>query len=265
MQSKLTLAIFGSFFLATSAMAESDGTVAARDMYFGVFGGGGTSSGSDVTQRGTIFVTEAQGGPLAVNATGKTDGGNGGLFGLQIGHEWSRGSRLVAFELEGLYLPGRTESARLQNTASPGRLDAQTFDSSFDMSSLVVLGNVVVGFPTRYSGLTPYVGAGIGLARVDITGANSAQVNPAEPGVNHFNTGTDSSAWTFASQIKAGVRYALGDSAYVFGEYRFLYVDATDQNLGSTAYPAHASTSDWNVRFDGTSYHFLAAGIGLSF
>lgn len=264
MRFRFTLVIVAGL-MATPAAAESGGTGAARDMYFGVFGGGGTSSGGDVTQRGTLYIIEAAGGPLAVNATGKADSGSSGLFGVQIGHEWTRRSLLAAIELEGLYLPGRSVSAGLQNSASPGRLDGQAFDASFDMSSVVVLGNLVVGFPTRYSGLTPYVGAGIGIARVDITGANSTQTNPSEPGVNHFNTGADSSAWTFASQVKAGVRYALGSDAYVFGEYRFLYVDANDQNFGSTAYPGHAPTSDWNVRFDGTSYHFLTAGIGLSF
>lgn len=264
MRFRLMLAIVAGF-IAIPAFAESDEAAGARDLYFGFFGGGGTSSGGDVTQRGTVFVTEAQGGPLAVNATGKTDSSSGGLFGVQIGHEWSRRSLLTAIELEGLYLPGRSASARLQNTASPGRLDGQTFDDSFDMSSVVILGNLVVGFPTRHPGVTPYVGAGIGAARVDVTGANSTQVNPAEPGINHFNSGTDSSAWTFASQIKAGVRYAFSGNAYVFGEYRFLYIDATSQNLGSTAYPTHAPTSDWNVRFDGTSHHFLTAGIGLGF
>lgn len=264
MQIRLTLALVASF-LATPAIAQSDEAVAARDLYVGIFGGGGTSSGGDVTQRGTAFFTEAAGGPLAVNATGKADGSSGGLFGVQLGHEWSRGSLLAAIELEGLYLPGRTASARLENSASPGRTEERTFDNSFDMSSTVLLGNLVVGFPTRYSGVTPYVGAGIGIAQVDITNATSTQINPAEAGVNHFNSGTDSSAWTFASQIKAGVRVALGSDAYVFGEYRYLYVGATDQNFGPTVYPAHVPTTDWSVRFDGTSYHFLAAGIGLSF
>jgi opacity protein-like surface antigen len=242
-----------SGFLVTPAFAESGGVTAARDLYFGVFGGAGASSGGDVTQRGTVYITEAQGGPLAVNATGKTNSSGGGLFGVQFG------------ELEGLYLPGRRVSARLENSASPGRLDAQTFDNSFDMSSVAILGNLIVSFPRRYPGMTPYVGGGIGLARVSISGANSTQVSPAEPGINHFNSGTDSSAWTFAAQMKTGVRWALGDSAYLFGEYRFLYVDATKQNFGPTAYSGHAATSDWQVRIGGTSRHFLTAGIGFGF
>jgi opacity protein-like surface antigen len=261
---RLMLAII-SGFLVTPAFAESDGSTAARDLYFGVFGGGGTSSGGDVTQRGTVYFIEAQGGPLAVNATGNTNSSSRRLFGVQFGHEWSRGSQLAAFEFEGLYLPSHRVSARLENSASAGRIGEQTFDDSFDMSSVVTMGNLVVGFPKRYPGVTPYVGGGIGLARVDISGANSTQISPTEPGINHFNSGTGSSAWTVAAQIKAGVRWALGDSAYAFGEYRFLYVDATDQNFGPTAYPTHAPTSDWQVRFDDTSYHFLTAGIGLSF
>ncbi|HVY07842.1 MAG TPA: outer membrane beta-barrel protein [Burkholderiales bacterium] len=264
MQSKITLAIL-AFFLAAPAFADGGGATAARGMYFGLLVGGGTHSGGDVTQRGTAYFVEANGGPLAVDATGKTDSSNVGLFGAQIGHEWSRGRMLAAVELEGLYLPGRTQHAKLQNNASPGRLDEQTFDDSFNTKSAVLLGNLVFSFPMQDSGLTPYVGAGFGLARVGVTGANSAQVNPTEPGINHFNSGTDSSAWTFATQVKAGARYALGDNAYLFGELRYLYVDAVEQNFGSTVYPTHAATSDWKVRFDGASYYLATIGIGLSF
>jgi opacity protein-like surface antigen len=262
MRLRLTLALIGGL-LATPAVAQSDGAAAARGLYLGVFGGGGTSSGSDVTQRGTVFFPEVTGGPLAVNATGQTESSGVGLFGLQVGHEWSRGRLLAALELEGLRLPGHTRRANLAN--STDRLVEQSFDDSFKMNNTVVLGNLVLSVPTHYSGVTPYIGGGIGFARVDIKGADSTQTNPAEVGINHFNSGTDSSAWTFAYQAKAGVRVAIGDNAYVFGEFRYLYVDATDQNFGSTAYPTHAPTTEWSVRFDGTSYYVGTIGIGMSF
>jgi len=61
--------------------------------------------------------------------------------------------------------------------------------------------------------------------------ANSLQTSPPEPGINHFNSDPDSSVWTFAAQAKAGVRVGLGPHAYVFGEYRYLYVGSNDQNV----------------------------------
>jgi opacity protein-like surface antigen len=102
-------------------------------------------------------------------------------------------------------------------------------------------------------------------ARVAVHGANSAQIDPPEAGINHFNSGTDSSAWTFAAQAKAGVRFALGDSAFVFGEYRYLYIGANDQIFGPTTYFVHAPTSAWTVRFGDMSNHLGAAGIGFRF
>jgi opacity protein-like surface antigen len=133
------------------------------------------------------------------------------------------------------------------------------------MHSSVFLGNMVLSFPTLHPGLIPYIGGGIGGARVSVNGANSLQTSPPELGVNHFNSNTDSSVWTFAAQAKAGVRMALGRNAYLFGEYRYLYVGSTDQIFGPTVYPAHAATSAWTVRFDDTSYHLATAGIGFNF
>src|SRR5205085_8808748 len=116
-----------------------------------------------------------------------------------------------------------------------------------------------------YYGLTPYLGGGIGAARVGVSGANSLQIAPPEAGVNHFNSDPDSSAFTFAAQLKAGVRMALGPNAFVFGEYRYLYVGSADQTLGSTVYPNHAATSPWTFTLDASSYSLATAGIGIHF
>lgn len=119
---------------------------------------------------------------------------------------------------------------------------------------------------TPYQGITPYIGGGIGAANVSINGATSTQTDPAEPGINHFNARPDSSAWTFAAQAKAGARFALGNSgAYLFGEYRYLYVGDVNQVFGSTVNPAHAATSPWTASFGGTSHHLAAGGIGFGF
>jgi opacity protein-like surface antigen len=236
----------------------------SRGAYVGVFGGGGVGGASSITQRGTAFFTEAAGGPLAVNATGQPGTRGVGLVGAQIGHEWTYGSRfLPALEIEGFYLASGTQRANLDNTNV--RLAEQTFDTAFPMNTTVLLANAVLGFRTPYPGITPYIGAGAGVARVSIHGASSTQINPAEPGINHFNSGSDSSAWTFAAQAKAGVRLALGSSAYVFGEYRYVFVGSTDQTFGSTVDPTHVPTSPWTVRFDDMSYHLAVGGIGFNF
>jgi opacity protein-like surface antigen len=265
MRFKLTLAIIASF-VAAPVVAAEQGT--ARGVYFGGFGGGGFATEAEVTQFGTVFITEAAGGPLAVNAKGRSDGGGVGFVGAQVGYEFTRGpavlpsSVLSAFEIEGFYLDTGTRKATLQNPNNRGA--EQTFVDTLPMNTTVFLTNLVLSFPTSYHGVTPYIGLGIGGALVNVNGAKSLQTNPSEGDLNHFSN-TDSTAFTFAAQAKAGVRVALNSSAYVFGEYRYLYVGSTDQVFGSTVAPTHAATSAWTVRLDETSYHLATAGIGFDF
>jgi hypothetical protein len=146
MRFKLTLAIIASF-VAAPAVADDrrlpEQATPARGVYVGVFGGGGFSTSTNATQLGTAFFTEAEGGPLAVNATGRTDSGGVGFVGGQIGYEWSYGSMVLpAFEIEGFYLGAGSRRATLQNTGDPLRLPEHTFDNSFPMNSSVLLANL---------------------------------------------------------------------------------------------------------------------------
>jgi hypothetical protein len=252
-----------AYAMYTKAPAVPQGS--GRGAYVGVFGGGGVSSSGNISQLGTVFFLEAQGGPLSVNATGRSGTRGAWFVGGHAGYEWSYGTHLLpALEIEGLYLSGANQHATLENP-SP-RLAEHTFDNTFPMQTAVVLANVVVGFRTPYQGVTPYIGGGMGAARISINGASSTQLSPPEVGINHFNSGDDSSAWALAAQAKAGVRVALGNSgAYLFGEYRYLFIGSADQIFGPTVYPTHAATSQWTVRFDNMSYHLATAGVGFSF
>lgn len=261
MRFKMALSIVACLVVSP---AVADQTNKARGVYFGVFGGGGSSTGTDVTHRGTAFYPAAMGGPLAVNAAGKTDSDSVGFIGGQVGYEMSYPSLVLpAFEIEGFHLDSGTRRATLYNPTV--RVADHTFDNTYPMNSAVFLANMVFSFPTSFYGVTPYVGGGIGAAHVSIDGAKSLQVEPSEGDLNHFNSGRDSSAWTFAAQVKAGIRFALGSNAYVFGEYRYLYLGSTDQTFGSTVYPTHVETSAWSQDFGETSHHLGAAGIGLNF
>jgi hypothetical protein len=236
-----------------------------RSAYVGVFGGGGSRGSTGVSQFGTAFFAEAVGGPMAINATGQTGSGGVGFGGAHLGYEWSYGAYLrPALEIEGFYLASNQQRATLVNPTD--RLPEHTFDNTFPTRTTVLLANMVVGFQTPYQNFTPYIGGGFGAARVSINGATSTQTDPAEPGINHFNSNPDSSAWTFAAQAKAGARFALGDSgAYLFGEYRYLYVGDVGQVFGSTVDPTHVPTSAWTTGFGGTSHHLAAGGVGFSF
>jgi opacity protein-like surface antigen len=268
-----TLVVAGILLLAlsgSSALAE-DGCASApagRGIYVGVFGGGGWSSLSNVTQLGTALYPESAGGPLGVHATGSSGNRGVGLVGVQIGHEWSDASNesdwglLPAVEMEGYYLTG-TQRADLNNPTT--RLPEHEFVDTFPMDNAVFLTNLVLSLRTPSSRLTPYIGGGIGAACVSISGADSSQVKPPEPGINHFNSGPSTSSWGFAAQAKVGLRIALSERVYLFTEYRYLYVGSTTDIFGSTVYPTHVPTTDWTVHFNGMSQHMAVGGICFSF
>ena len=114
------------------------------------------------------------------------------------------------------------------------------------------------------SPLHPYIGVGLGAARISISGADSLQINPPEPNVNHFNSDTGDADWTFAAQAKIGLRYALNEHWRLFAEYRLLYMGNTDFTFGATRYPTHVETTSWVVDMENMYYNTGTLGIEWS-
>jgi opacity protein-like surface antigen len=250
-----------------TVQAQGHGGPMGRGMYAGVFGGAGSSNIDSIDQMGTAYFTEAEGGPLSVNAVGSSTDGVG-LVGMQIGHEWTSGAPegswglLPAVEFEGMYLAG-TQSAQLNNDTD--RLPAHVFDDAFPMDNFALLANTVVSFQTPLVNLFPYLGGGLGMTNVKIDGANSLQLLPAEPGLNHFNANPNSSAVGLSAQFKAGLRVTLTDRLFLFTEYRYLYVGSTTHTFGSTQAPTHVATSPWTVQLKDMNSHLGVGGIGFDF
>jgi len=141
------LAVIAS--LATASTVAAEQASPARGTYVGVFGGWGSSTDTGVSQLGSVFFIEAEGGPLAVNATGQLDSDSVGFVGGHVGHEWSSNSAVLsAFELEGFSLDTGTRRAALVNPTD--RLVEQEFDSTFPTDTAVFLANLVVSYPTSY-------------------------------------------------------------------------------------------------------------------
>jgi opacity protein-like surface antigen len=246
---------------------------ASRGFYVGVFGGGGGSSNVNVTQSGyALYPTGGPPdglGPLYVNAPGTTSSKGAGLVGVQIGQEWPGWSvggngwgLLPAFEFEAYYL-GDTQEGHLVNPTA--RLPEHEFVVSLPMNTGVFLANAVISLQTPLRRIHPYLGAGVGTSYVSIDGADSTQIKFPEPGVNHFNSGPDSSRWSFAVQAKAGVRFDLTERIWLFSEYRFQNIRFSDYTFGATVYPNHIATTDWNVHVGSISRHLAVGGVGLSF
>lgn len=235
--------------------------------YVGAFGGQLYSDASGMNQYGTAFFTEAQGGPLAVIAEGNLNKTEPGFGGIQVGYEFSKPgcsswTLATAGELE-VFFFNQDKNGHLINQTVNG-LPEHDFANSFKLDSTVILTNAVLSFKSNsLCGLTPYVGGGIGAARLAIHKADSLQVAPLEAGVNHFNSNRSDSSWAFAAQAKAGVRYNIFQSFHLFAEYRYVYIDSANYILGATNYPTHVNTSPWNVKLKNT--HYNAFAIGLQF
>jgi opacity protein-like surface antigen len=215
-------------------------------------------------QMGTAFFTEAVGGPLAVYAKGHTKATSSGFGGVQLGYEWSKNDSsewaiAPAIELEGYWFQYTKKGHLINNT---DRLPEHDFLDSFHMNSGVYLANAVFSLNSCCLGaFSPYVGAGVGATRISIKNATSLQTSPEEAGINHFNSRRNDSAWAFAAQIKAGLRYNSCESFHIFGEYRYLFIDSSNYILGSTVYPTHAPTSPWNVKVQNIQYNAFVFGL----
>lgn len=238
-------------------------------MYIGVFGGENYSNRTKLIQTGTAFFTEAEGGPLAVDARGHSRRNHSWFAGGQIGYEWAECPRYLgcsnwyitpAAEIEA-YFYRHTKKGHLINDTLL-RLDEHDFINSFPMDVGVYLVNGVASLNNSCMGkFSPYIGGGIGAANIYVRHAKSLQISPPEPGINHFNSRRHDSTWAFAAQAKAGVRFNICERFHIFAEYRFLFVDSSNYIFGSTAYPNHAPTSTWNVQVKNMIYNSYAVGI----
>ncbi|MFC3909133.1 outer membrane protein [Legionella dresdenensis] len=262
-------------FLALAGLSAHAGTMgpvaaAPGNIYAGVFGGGGASTKTDLSQYGTAFFPEAAGGPLAVDAFGRTNSRSMGMVGGQIGYQWTdivtaftSWTLTPAFEAEGYYL-GKSNFTGHEVNNNTTRLPEHDFAVTYPTSAGVFLINAVLNFNSD-SWLRPYIGAGIGGAVFSINNANALQVSPLEVGVNHYNSNTSSKDSAFAGQIKVGSNFAVNPHVSIFAEYRWLYAAPTSYTFGSTSYPTHAATSAWRVDFGAQKYNMGSAGIRYTF
>jgi hypothetical protein len=252
---------------ASPAPIEAATSTLPKKLYLGVLVGGGSSNTFNAGQFGTAYYTEAAGGPLAVNAFGHLNSRSASFFGAQMGYEtegiplnpsspWTLGP---AAEMEGYYLSSSTFSGTLSNNTV--RLDEHDFSVSYPMSRTVFLVNAVLNFNSTRLPVHPYIGFGLGDAIVRISGANAAQTNPAEVGVNHYNASTSDTDTPFAGQIKLGLSFDFNKYVSLFADYRWLYLASSHYIFGSTVSTGHVETSSWQVKLDAQRYNMGNIGI----
>ncbi len=268
---KMTGKTLSGCLLALSASVAYSGTmgsetISSSRVYVGVFGGGGAVTNTDISQYGTAFFTEAEGGPLAVNSFGRADSNSMGVVGGHIGFAWPNHISTYlpitpAVELEGYYIGGTTIQGHDINNETT-RLPEHDFLVTYPLKSGVFLVNAVLNANDSFFGkFRPYVGVGIGSAVVSISGATSIQLSPAEPGLNHYNSNPNDKAIAFAAQPKIGLHYDLNPHVSIFAEYRFLYLSPTNYTFGSTVATTHAATSPWQANLKSQNYNMGTVGI----
>ncbi|MEW6450446.1 MAG: outer membrane beta-barrel protein [Pseudomonadota bacterium] len=154
------------------------------------------------------------------------------FFGLGVGYKFNDWFRA---DLTGEYR-GKANfhgSDIVRTTSGPG-----VDNYSGSKSEWVVMGNAYVDLGTWY-GFTPYVGAGVGAARITISGFRDDSVF-LTPGLG---VGTymaqDASKWNFAWALHAGITYKVTQAMSIDLGYRYI-------DLGS-------ATTGSGVSFDGTN------------
>ena len=269
-------------FLISSGSAVYGGTMGAEatpigTIYFAAFTGGGVISSGSLYQQGTALYPYGSGssytnndGPLAVNAQGKTNNSSEWIIGGHVGYRWP--ARLLnyigsswtfspATELEGYYIGGTTIQGDDINNAT-ARLVEHDFRVTYPLQTGVVLVNAVLNANTSAtSKFHPYVGVGVGAAVITIAGAVSTQIAPPESGINHYNSDPNDTTTTFAAQPKIGISYDLSNNTSIFAEYRFLYLAASNYTFGSTSYPTHVATTNWDVKIGSQFYNMGSVGV----
>ena len=255
--------------LTIGAALAADTAGEHRGLYIGVFGGMGSTTATSLRQRGAVFLNPPNSLPiLPVDANGSTGSGDHvNMGGAHLGYEWNHwnlGSGWglkPAAELEGVYFGKYSPVGDMPVT--PSFLGTQYV--TVPMTVGAFLANAVFTLQTPYSDKTlPYIGVGVGVAFVSISGSDSA--NPSEPGINHFNSDPDASDSALVMQLKVGVKRELCKNLYLFTEYRYLFIDSTEYTFGSTDYPGlHLPTTHWQVNLGHQQYNLLVAGLQYKF
>ena len=264
------LTSFGFSSLVSAGTMGAEVSAPTDKIYVGVFAGGAGISTGDISQKATAFLLESNGGPLAVNARGNASNGSTWLVGGHVGYKWS--ARILdnlspqwafspATELEGYYLGSHTlKGVELDNGTT--RLIEHDFHVQYPEKTGVFLVNAILNIDSStFEKFKPYVGVGMGMAVNVISGATATQVDPYEAGINHYNSDASDTAVVFAAQPKVGVSFNLNKNASMFAEYRFLYLSSADYTFGSTVYPTHVATSNWNAKIGSQYYNMGTIGI----
>ncbi|MEM7767085.1 MAG: outer membrane beta-barrel protein [Pseudomonadota bacterium] len=223
-----------------SQQNDSDNSGQTGAFTTGNLGDGSTLDVAEGTDYG--WTTEFDGG-LALAAEAGLKYANGLRSGIEIAYLQSDVDTHVGVTLGGGSIDG-VDAAALAGSADPlgvtvGELVS---DGRGEISSTAVFANVYYDF-NRDGPLSPYLGAGIGFADVDVEYAPS--------GVGIIDDGETA----FAYQVKVGASYALTEAIEAYGEYA--YRASEDIEVSNALFPGTLDIeNEANVFAVGLRYTF---------
>lgn len=204
---------------AVAVLLACGGGAAAQSYYAGAYGGANLAHDADAS------VSSAPGTPItAVYNAGYAIGGF-------VGYDFGDGKRV---EGELSYRRNGIDEQVVAGTPMP---------MQGDTAALALMVNGIYEFQSGSSGLTPHIGAGIGIARFSVIDAAPV----GDPPTNADDT-------VFAYQLIAGVDYELSPTLTLFADYR----------LFGTANPQFKDASANDVEVEYLNSAFLI-GISSSF
>jgi opacity protein-like surface antigen len=142
-----------------------------------------------------------------------------GIFGLGAGYRFNNWFRM---DITGEYR-GNSQFFGTDAITFPGGFGTDTYHAT--KSEWVVLGNAYVDLGTWWC-ITPFIGAGVGGARVSINGFTDQGIVTPVPGpgpaLASLAFGDNVSRWNFAWALHAGVAYRVTPNFTVELAYRYL-------------------------------------------
>ncbi len=214
MKKLLTTLVMASAFSFAHAENFNGG-----DWYVGVNGIWASVPDSDASYKPSGAISTSR-----TDGTVEWDGGFG--IAVAIGRDLFQGNNLrTRADLELAY----RKFGLQENTVAFGT-DIDSGDT------FTVLANGYLEFPLQQTGITPYIGAGAGMAFVDIGGGKS----------------TDT---VFAWKAIAGLGYSLSEYTEIFAEYNYLILDDIE----------YSSALGGDGNFLENKSHNIAAGIRFRF
>jgi len=183
--------------LAAVALAACVSEPAAAQTYVSVFGGGNFASDADNSGSGIVLTSKYDNGYVF-----------GGAFGFTVAPNW-RLEGEIAYRKNDLDKLTITNDGGIGVAAGVGSLNGLSIPATGDTSALSFMANAFYDFQ-GFSGIVPYIGGGVGIAKVSANHIRSLGALI----VNDDDT-------MFAYQIGVGASMNIAPTAAVFLEYRF--------------------------------------------